>query len=345
MLSCFHPFPVPSPASIARDRTTHPARAPTVRHHARRLHQPAGAQVHDGEARGPPGGPQPHLRSPYAPRPSHSIPSLLPPFRRQTHVALKAMIKEVDEDNDGKISFREFLLIFRKAANGELQAEGLTAIANSVDVTEVRTRGIASTARGHHLACPGPVGPPASGRLPRAAGLGAAARVRLLLAPAPAPIFPSMPHLTTPTVLLPSATPRSASAAPRTSSSSRPSARPTPPNSRRRLRRSRRPRSARPRRHANERCGEAWEQRGRCPVAAFWWCHSVHTPPVASSHLRLSLPPPPSTHHPPPPRRSLRRRWRTSTRGGQSAGATPLRAYTPARTSDCSPFPNVRNYV
>lgn len=48
------------------------------------------------------------------------------------------MIKEVDEDNDGKISFREFLLIFRKAANGELQAEGLSAIASSVDVTEVR---------------------------------------------------------------------------------------------------------------------------------------------------------------------------------------------------------------
>ena len=31
----------------------------------------------------------------------------------QTHLGLKAMIKEVDEDNDGHISFREFLLIFR----------------------------------------------------------------------------------------------------------------------------------------------------------------------------------------------------------------------------------------
>lgn len=31
----------------------------------------------------------------------------------QTHVGLKAMISEIDEDNDGKISFREFLLIFR----------------------------------------------------------------------------------------------------------------------------------------------------------------------------------------------------------------------------------------
>jgi Ca2+-binding EF-hand superfamily protein len=31
----------------------------------------------------------------------------------QTHLGLKAMIAEVDEDNDGKISFREFLLIYR----------------------------------------------------------------------------------------------------------------------------------------------------------------------------------------------------------------------------------------
>lgn len=31
----------------------------------------------------------------------------------QTHLGLKGMIQEVDEDNDGKISFREFLLIFR----------------------------------------------------------------------------------------------------------------------------------------------------------------------------------------------------------------------------------------
>lgn len=31
----------------------------------------------------------------------------------QTHLGLKAMIQEVDEDNDGQISFREFLLIFR----------------------------------------------------------------------------------------------------------------------------------------------------------------------------------------------------------------------------------------
>lgn len=33
----------------------------------------------------------------------------------QTHLGLKEMIKQVDEDQDDKISFREFLLIFRKA--------------------------------------------------------------------------------------------------------------------------------------------------------------------------------------------------------------------------------------
>lgn len=31
----------------------------------------------------------------------------------QTHLGLKGMIAEVDEDNDGKISFREFMLIYR----------------------------------------------------------------------------------------------------------------------------------------------------------------------------------------------------------------------------------------
>lgn len=31
----------------------------------------------------------------------------------QTHIGLKNMIVEVDDDNDGKISFREFLLIFK----------------------------------------------------------------------------------------------------------------------------------------------------------------------------------------------------------------------------------------
>ena len=46
----------------------------------------------------------------------------------QTHVALKEMIKEIDEDQDEKISFREFLLIFRKAARGELSSGGNRSI-------------------------------------------------------------------------------------------------------------------------------------------------------------------------------------------------------------------------
>ena len=29
----------------------------------------------------------------------------------QTHVGLKAMIAEIDEDNDGKVSFREVIII------------------------------------------------------------------------------------------------------------------------------------------------------------------------------------------------------------------------------------------
>ncbi len=46
----------------------------------------------------------------------------------QTHLGLKEMIKQVDEDQDGKISFREFLLIFRKAMsdNGEIENEKST---------------------------------------------------------------------------------------------------------------------------------------------------------------------------------------------------------------------------
>jgi hypothetical protein len=52
----------------------------------------------------------------------------------QTHLGLKAMIKEIDEDNDGVISYREYLLIFRYAKSGKLKADGLRAIAASIDV-------------------------------------------------------------------------------------------------------------------------------------------------------------------------------------------------------------------
>ncbi|XP_010157642.1 PREDICTED: EF-hand domain-containing protein D2-like, partial [Eurypyga helias] len=41
----------------------------------------------------------------------------------QTHLGLKNMIKEVDEDLDSKLSFRECLLIFRKAAAGDVKID------------------------------------------------------------------------------------------------------------------------------------------------------------------------------------------------------------------------------
>jgi len=62
----------------------------------------------------------------------------------QTHLSLKDMIKEVDEDQDGEISFREFLLIFRKAARGELREDsGLSQLAKQyeIDVDEVGVGG------------------------------------------------------------------------------------------------------------------------------------------------------------------------------------------------------------
>ncbi|MEE6483483.1 hypothetical protein FKM82_013564 [Ascaphus truei] len=65
----------------------------------------------------------------------------------QTHLGLKNMIKEVDEDFDGKLSFREFLLIFRKAAAGELQEDsGLHALArlSEIDVSIEGVKGAKS---------------------------------------------------------------------------------------------------------------------------------------------------------------------------------------------------------
>lgn len=62
----------------------------------------------------------------------------------QTHLGLKAMIQEVDEDKDGKISFREFLLIFRKARAGELNTEsglGQLARLTEINVDEVGVNG------------------------------------------------------------------------------------------------------------------------------------------------------------------------------------------------------------
>ncbi|XP_058017200.1 EF-hand domain-containing protein D2 isoform X1 [Ahaetulla prasina] len=60
----------------------------------------------------------------------------------QTHLGLKNMIKEVDEDVDSKLSFREFLLIFRKAAAGELEEDsGLHALACLSEI-DVSTQGV-----------------------------------------------------------------------------------------------------------------------------------------------------------------------------------------------------------
>nr|XP_002731797.1 PREDICTED: EF-hand domain-containing protein D2-like [Saccoglossus kowalevskii] len=64
----------------------------------------------------------------------------------QTHVGLKEMIQTVDEDHDGKISFREFLLIFRKAAEGDLIADsGLSQLAtlSEIDVDKEGVKGAA----------------------------------------------------------------------------------------------------------------------------------------------------------------------------------------------------------
>lgn len=65
----------------------------------------------------------------------------------QTHLGLKAMIAEVDEDKDSKISFREFLLIYRKAKAGELSLEGgLSELVRltEIDVQEVGVSGAKS---------------------------------------------------------------------------------------------------------------------------------------------------------------------------------------------------------
>lgn len=62
----------------------------------------------------------------------------------QTHLGLKSMIAEVDEDGDGRLSFREFLLVYRKAQAGELSAEsglGQLAKLTEVDVDQVGVNG------------------------------------------------------------------------------------------------------------------------------------------------------------------------------------------------------------
>jgi len=59
----------------------------------------------------------------------------------QTHVALKEMIKEVDENFDDRIDQREFFLIFRKAARKELKSTGLLELAKVVSI-DVQQEGV-----------------------------------------------------------------------------------------------------------------------------------------------------------------------------------------------------------
>jgi hypothetical protein len=61
----------------------------------------------------------------------------------QTHISLKEMIKEVDEDSDNKICFREFLLIYRKARQGDLAEDsGLRKLAALTEI-DVDKEGVA----------------------------------------------------------------------------------------------------------------------------------------------------------------------------------------------------------
>ncbi|KAK5641656.1 hypothetical protein RI129_010203 [Pyrocoelia pectoralis] len=62
----------------------------------------------------------------------------------QTHIALKGMIAEVDEDGDGRLAFREFLLVYRKAKAGELDANsglGQLAKLTEINVDQVGVNG------------------------------------------------------------------------------------------------------------------------------------------------------------------------------------------------------------
>ncbi|KAG9494378.1 hypothetical protein GDO78_001956 [Eleutherodactylus coqui] len=60
----------------------------------------------------------------------------------QTHLGLKNMIKEVDEDFDGRLSCREFMMIFYKAATGQLEEDsGLMSLAKLSEI-DVSTEGV-----------------------------------------------------------------------------------------------------------------------------------------------------------------------------------------------------------
>eukprot|EP00794_Sanderia_malayensis_P015053 gene15053-16606_t len=53
----------------------------------------------------------------------------------QTYLGLQNMLKQVDEDLDGKLSLREFLLIFRKFKEGLLEeSSGLYKLATYINL-------------------------------------------------------------------------------------------------------------------------------------------------------------------------------------------------------------------
>ncbi|VDD93527.1 unnamed protein product, partial [Enterobius vermicularis] len=63
----------------------------------------------------------------------------------QTHIALKTILKMVDDDKDGKVNLREFLLIFRYAASEQLScSQVFNELASSVDVTKEGVKGAAN---------------------------------------------------------------------------------------------------------------------------------------------------------------------------------------------------------
>jgi len=66
----------------------------------------------------------------------------------QTHLSLKAMIKEVEEEeNPGNISLRGFLLIFRKGRAGELaEGSGLRDLFEQMAEVDVSKEGVAGAA-------------------------------------------------------------------------------------------------------------------------------------------------------------------------------------------------------
>lgn len=61
-----------------------------------------------------------------------------------THLDLKALMKEIDLDLDNKVSYVEFIMIFKKAKDGTLMSKGLKAIAAQVNVDEVGVGGAKS---------------------------------------------------------------------------------------------------------------------------------------------------------------------------------------------------------